>query len=461
MDAETDKVVIYLRVSNDPDGKEVSITRHRADCLDLCRRHGWQVVEECVDNDISASRYSRKKRPGWARVMTLIEAGTANRIVAWDLDRMLRQPRELEDLIDRADKGLPVTTISGDVRLDTADGRFITRILVAKAAKESDDLSRRIRRAREAAAVKGGIIIGSNPFGWTDGGRTLVEAEAEIIRDAARRFLAGEIGLAAIAREWTAKGYRRPRSGRAWTTNTVKCVLEGPRNAGLLQFRGEIVGEASWPAILDRITYERLVRKFAERRINTPPRRITTFTGVFKCGSCGNKMIIDRSGPRQVFRCKPGPGRTACGKIAIAADGVTDAVLEYLFHSVDGEPVELPDSETSDVAKAVNELKSVDERMTELAQAFARQEVTMHEWRTAKTILDERSAKLSAIVDGTPGPSKVRRRYSTPGVLRDSWKSLSVMEQNSILREVFDGVVVRPAAKGCRGVDRLDFVCRK
>lgn len=455
------KVVIYLRVSSDPDGHEASITRHRDDCHALCQRHGWQVVEECVDNDISASRYSRKKRPGWARVLELIESGAANRIVAWDLDRMLRQPRELEDLIDRADNGLPVTTISGDVRLDTADGRFITRILVAKAAKESDDLSRRIRRAREEAAAKGRVNVGIVAFGWTDNGHTIVEDEAEAIRDGARRLLANEINLAGLAREWTAKGFRRVRGGHEWTTTTIRDVMLGPRNAGLLKFRGKVIGEAAWPPIIDRVTHERLVRKFNERKERTTPRRITTFTGVFKCGNCHKPLTIDRSGPRQVFRCKASLGHQNCGKLAIAASGITDNVLEYLFHSVDSNQVRLPDDNQADMLKAVNELKLVEERMGELSGMFARQEVTSGEWRTARDILAERIKDLTRTINGQQGSDRVRERFTTPGLLRESWSSLTVYEQNSILREVFDGVIVRPAEKGCRGADRLEFVCRK
>ena len=104
---------------------------------------------------MSASRYARRKRTEWARVIAMLDAGAANMLVAWELDRLLRQPRELEDLIDRADHGLPVVTMSGDVKLDNADGRFIARILVAKAAKESDDISRRTKAQKLSRVERG------------------------------------------------------------------------------------------------------------------------------------------------------------------------------------------------------------------------------------------------------------------------------------------------------------------
>ena len=119
------------------------------------------------------------------------------------------------------------------IRLDTADGRFIARILVAKAAKESDDLSRRIKRQRLAAAQAGRPVANIQAFGWDSTGMATIEHEAEAIRDGARRVLDGEIGITGLAREWTAKGYRRPKSAGEWSSTTVRGVLTLPRNAGL------------------------------------------------------------------------------------------------------------------------------------------------------------------------------------------------------------------------------------
>lgn len=95
--------------------------------------HGWRIVDEFVDNDRSASRYARKVRPDFARVVELIDAGGARRIVPYSLDRLLPDPKELEELIDRADPRmrptgtLRVTSLQGDIDLSSEDGRFQAR----------------------------------------------------------------------------------------------------------------------------------------------------------------------------------------------------------------------------------------------------------------------------------------------------------------------------------------------
>lgn len=62
-------------------------------------------------------------------------------IVVWHTDRLFRQPRDLETLIDLADKGFLVVSAHGSRVLTDPDDRFILRIEVAHAARSSDDTS--------------------------------------------------------------------------------------------------------------------------------------------------------------------------------------------------------------------------------------------------------------------------------------------------------------------------------
>ena len=52
---------IYARISSDQDGTTLGVQRQLEDCRKLAADLGWQVVDEYVDNDLSA--YSGKRRP--------------------------------------------------------------------------------------------------------------------------------------------------------------------------------------------------------------------------------------------------------------------------------------------------------------------------------------------------------------------------------------------------------------
>ena len=110
------------------------------------------------------SAYSGRVRPSYRRMLDDIRGGFLDAVVVWDLDRLHRQPRELEEFFDVcAAAGVRrLASVSGDVDLATHDGQFLARILGAVSRKESDDKSRRIKRKHEELAQAGKIAGGGH-----------------------------------------------------------------------------------------------------------------------------------------------------------------------------------------------------------------------------------------------------------------------------------------------------------
>lgn len=184
---------IYARISSDPTGAQLGVKRQIDDCHELAQRRGWPVRDVYVDDDRSA--WSGKARPEYRRMLGDIESGDVDAVVVWHLDRLHRQPRELEAFFDACDAaGLTdLASVSGQVDLASHDGRFMARILGAVAKKESDDKSRRIRRKHlelaQSGAWKGG---GSRPFGFLVDRVSVNPDEAPFVREAVARVLAGD-----------------------------------------------------------------------------------------------------------------------------------------------------------------------------------------------------------------------------------------------------------------------------
>src|SRR5258708_18293862 len=107
-------------------------------------------------------------------MLTQIREGKIRRIVVAHIDRLYRQPRELEELIDLADAGKIeiVSVYSGPVDLSTSDGRAMARIQIAIAAKASEDTSRRVLRAKQRNREAGLHNGGSRAVGWAQRTRT-------------------------------------------------------------------------------------------------------------------------------------------------------------------------------------------------------------------------------------------------------------------------------------------------
>src|SRR5262249_5270345 len=147
-----------------------------------------------------------------------IEAGLIGAVVVYHADRLHRHPRELEGFIDLCQrKQTRLATVTGEIDLSTHDRQLIARMHGAVARKESDDKSRPIRRKHEGLAAAGRVSGGgTRPFGYEADKRTLRPDEAEVIRECARRVLAGD-SLRALCLDLNERAIPTA-TGKAWTS---------------------------------------------------------------------------------------------------------------------------------------------------------------------------------------------------------------------------------------------------
>ena len=102
------RIAIYARLSRDPGGLSVNTSIQVAECLEEARRYVQdrllraRVVVIFEENNVSASAYSKKKRPDFQRLIELIEQNEIDVILATEVERLVRQPAEAEQLIDLA-----------------------------------------------------------------------------------------------------------------------------------------------------------------------------------------------------------------------------------------------------------------------------------------------------------------------------------------------------------------------
>jgi site-specific DNA recombinase len=225
----------------------------------------WQITREYEDAGVSAYK-RRVVRPGFEQLLTDLASGLIDGICVWDSDRLARQPRDLERLIDLYEtrKGLVFATANKDVDLSSSDGRFYARLMVNVANKSSADSGRRIA-AKHLQLAQAGVPVGGNrPFGWQVDKRTINKEEAALIRQAARDVIAG-VGIHTIVRQWNRAGVRTTKNN-FWQHQVMRQMLLNPRLAGFRVYRGELFRDADgqpvrgqYPAVLDVETWEYVV----------------------------------------------------------------------------------------------------------------------------------------------------------------------------------------------------------
>jgi site-specific DNA recombinase len=380
---------VYCRISSDPEGREVGVQRQEADCLALADRLGWTVAQVYVENDVSASTRSSKPRPKYADMIRRTKDGEYDAVIAYSMSRLTRRPREVDDLIALAEKnGVDIRTcVSGDLNVDTADGRAVARTLAAWDAAEAERVSERVSRAKAQARTEGRYRGGPRPFGYEKDGVTVKGPEASALLQAARDVLDGR-SLGAIAREMTAAGLTNTR-GAAMTSMSVRRMLLRPRNAGLLESDGEVTGRAVWPAIIPEDLWRAVRAHLADpRRRNTPgPTRRWLGSGLYRCGVCQRPMLVTQSNKRPCYRCQDG----CVSRYVPSVDGKVVGVVKALLS--DPRIVRLlAESDVEDAGDELGQIEALRARLATFEADYAGGDITGRQLR-------ESTDRISAEVD--------------------------------------------------------------
>ncbi len=462
----------YGRISDDPEDLKHGTGRQEVDILAKAQSLGVTLIEDpltgkqvFVDDDISASRFARKKvRPGYSRLLEAIEDHSLRVIVVYHVDRFLRRNDELEDLFKLTDR-LPyepwLLTPTMEFNLCNDEHRTLLRIMVSMSGGESAAISRRVKRERvdqRAAGYAGPGCI----YGWTGDGRQTIAEQVVVIEQMVEEFLAGE-AVASIARRLNAEGVPGRKGGK-WTTTTVRNVITHGRHYGVLTWRHpaehgkpawlEVLGDAAHPGFIKREKYEQVLATLQGRQRARRPPRMTMLTELVHC-PCGaaltrnaervkrpdRRPVPGRTQSRAVLTCRRTPTIAACGSTSIDAGVVERVVKQAVFERVDNLTLAAlargKRNQTS-AASLTTRLAELDEEENENVAAFRAKKRPKSAYLTFERQIDEERTDINRRLAAL-STDRLLRPYVGPGKrgsLERDWDRLSVTVQRAIVAEV-------------------------
>lgn len=451
----------YERISDDPTDTQAGLGRQHDDNNSAVAKRGGRVVQHHPENNTSAYKKKRVRvtdqygntydawrvmRPVWAAALQRLRTGEAKRLMVYDLDRLARDPRDLEDAIEAVEHyGAEIrSATASDIDLSTQTGVMNARMLVIMANKASADTARRVKRQKEERLATG-LPPGSRyrTFGYTHQnikkgilGWEVIEEEAAIVRDVFTRVAKGE-SVNSITNDLRDKGVLTV-SGKPWSFQATSRMLESPIYAGFVSHKGSVVGASTVPKIIDEALYQS-----AQGRASRPAwnARKHLLSGILVCDACKAPMV----GAGQRYICSRMQG--GCGNVAVKTKWIDDVVNAYMGAMV---KIESDKQGTPEPTVEVDPTKAIDEQIAN-AQA-------------ANVSGDLALADLLPILKGLRAQRVEVVKQAAKDVEENSvWQAIVEYDNADLsvkrteIRKWIAAIMVKPALKGRNTFDERRF----
>jgi DNA invertase Pin-like site-specific DNA recombinase len=428
---------IYCRISLAVLKDTTKVDDQARQCREVAERNGWKVAEVYTDNSKSAWKRNRK-RPGWDAMLAAAADGRFGAIISYWGDRIVRQPRDLEDLLDLYEtRDIKIASIMGQYDIRNKDHRMMMRWEVARACNESDTISQRkkngLARLRADGRTRPGGP-GGRCFGFESDGMTQRKSEAGHIRWAASNLLFGE-SLGSLAAELAAQGVTTT-AGKPMTVKALSRILSYPRMAALMP---DGVSPAAWEPVLPREQWESVqVLLGANRPLpNAGKGAQHLLSGIARCGLCGHQLWSGRNAGGPAYRC------AACARV-----GRSMTLLDaYVSGAVTGRL-----SKKENPRGSVPEAPGLALEFAALTQAHAEAEAAIADpaHGSRLPILLKRLDLIEKRLDelrGVAGDDARRRLIAThAGITDDEFDGLPLQVRRSLVAACFE-VTVLPASR--------------
>lgn len=455
-------VAIYARKSNktdsdDKDGRSASVRTQLRKCHEHAEAHGWPVVAEYEDNGISAVP-GAKRRDDFERLLADAAAGKFDTVVIYKTDRLERDPAANERIIDvfRQSRVRVYALDSGWADPSRSGDRTNMRFRSVIGVTEVENLSDRLKvRAEQRATVEWRLVAGVRPFGWrwrkpcgpgpdcyhrtkctepgkrpqqgTRAGLELDPVEAPALAQAYADVAEGLTLYAAHKRL-----AERVDVGKM-TASTLGTILRNPRNAGLVTYKGEIVGEAAdGQQIVDRALFDKVAGILGkEDRRTSPGRPANTWLGggVLVCGKCGGPMSASNrhSGhgdgkKAKVYICSR--NRHLTRRRATVDDMVLPVIADVLEELAQRGKLTQTPAEDAHATELQQQIDTLTQRLDEMAGLAASGVMTPVDFANAATIVRGDVANLKR---------ELAARSNRP--------ALTALSDETDVRAVWDGLL--------------------
>ncbi len=287
---------LYARKSSESDERQVQSNDDQLRVMkDIAKDFGLIIVDVFTE---SKSAKAPGIRPVFTQMVERLEAGEADGILVWKIDRLSRNPIDSATIqwMLQQDMVKIIQTVGRAYYPD--DNVIIFSVESSMANQYIRDLSKNVKRGLKSKLEKG-WMPGTAPLGYLNT-KTEVRGENYIIKDPERfplirkawdLMLTGTYTppqiLDKLNNEW---GFRtrtwKKKGGKPMSRSTIYRIFTNPFYAGIIPYKG-LFTEGKHPPMITVEEFDRVQLLLGRKGKPRPKRYQYAYPGLIRCGECG------------------------------------------------------------------------------------------------------------------------------------------------------------------------------
>ena len=339
----------YSRKSSEDSQRQVASIGDQINALSaLAEREGLSLVRSPFTEERSAKDPGR---PVFNDVLRRIEAGEANALLCWDIDRLSRNPIDNGQLQWMLQKGVIKVIKTPGRSYYPEDAGLLMSIEGGRATDYVMRLSKNVKRGLGGKVAKG-IRPGPAPIGYLnvgeEGDKTIVKdpARFEIVRKMWDLFLTGTHSVSDIRDiadfEWGLRTQtRRKQGGKPLSMSHMYRIFADPFYFGFFEWTNYDTGlielySGNHPVMITEHEYRRAQVLMGKHGKPQPKTREFAFTGLMRCGECDSMITAEEKNQIICSGCKNKfayENKTSCPKCGTDISEMKNpTILNYIYY---------------------------------------------------------------------------------------------------------------------------------
>src|SRR6266481_1711033 len=322
------KFLVYGRKSTDSEDRQVlSLDSQERELVALGQALGFEIVGILRESQSAKA----EGRPIFNSLLAQIEAGKADGVLCWKLDRLARNMADAGRVMDMLQRGIIKQIRTHDAIHLPTDNILMLAVQLGMANQYIRDLSENVKRGNRTKLEQGGWP-NKAPFGYKNDAATkqleLDPPRSVLVARTFELYATGQHPMSKVCKMLNTQGFRT-ESGTVLNKSLIERILKNPFYMGVMYSNGKYYNGNHEP-IISKALYEQAQDVLKDSTRPKKRKMLFPLRGVLQCAGCTCMYTASLKKGHEYYYCTNGKGVCEAHSKYLRSEPATELVADAL-----------------------------------------------------------------------------------------------------------------------------------